>query len=210
MLNNRTVHVVDDNKAARRALGLVLGAAGHAYRLHESAHDFLKMPPDGGAGCIIAAIRLPGMKGREFPKWLKAFGTGPPVIVIAGHGDVPMAVSALKAGAFDFIETPVNTDRLLIAIAAALKFNGKNAGHRASVAKIQGCLNTLSTREREVFDGLLAGRPNKAIGRDLDVSPRTVEVYRADAFPWSPGEDDRSWFGEDDGPVQLIAPEPCA
>jgi two-component system response regulator FixJ len=179
MPNNRTVHVVVDDEALRGALALVLGGAGYAFQLHSSAAAFLEAPLDDAAGCIIAGICMPDMNKLELQKWLKMLGVGPPVIVVTGHADMPMAVSALKAGAFDFIEKSVDAGRLLAAVAAALEYHGKYAGRRASIERIQGCLNSLSTREHEVLDGLLAGRPNKAIARHLGISPRTIEVYRA-------------------------------
>lgn len=179
MPNKRTVHVVDDDEGIRHALGLALGDAGYAFRLHGSALAFGEVSPDAEAGCVVAGIHGFDMTERQFQTWLEPFGAGLPVIVVPGPGDVPMAVSALKAGAFDVVETSSDNLRLLAAVAAALAYRGRTAGRRAGIEKIQGCLNALSTREREVLDGLLAGHANKTIARDLGVSPRTIEVYRS-------------------------------
>ncbi len=119
------------------------------------------------------------MDGFEFQRRLKMLGVDLPVIMLTGHADVSLTVSALKAGAFDFIEKSIDTGKLLAAVAAALEYRGKNDRRVAGIEKIQGYLSTLSTREHEVLDGLLAGRPNKAIARNLGISPRTIEVYRA-------------------------------
>jgi two-component system, LuxR family, response regulator FixJ len=182
MPNNRTVHVVDDDEAVRLALGRVLGAAGHIYRLHKSAAAYLAAlaaPADGTAGCVVAGIRRPRPSGPDLETWLKTLAVGPPVIVLSGQGDVAMAVSAVKAGAFDFIEQSVDTAKLLAAVAAALKHRHEDAGRHAAIERVQDHLRSLSGREHEVLDGLLLGRANKAMALDLGVSCRTIEVYRA-------------------------------
>ena len=179
MPKNHIVHVVDENQRVCQALGLILARAGYTCRLHSSAVAFLEAPPEDQAGCVVTAVRMPGMDGFEFQQRLKTLGVSLPVIMLTGHADVAMAVSALKAGAFDFIEKSIDTSKLLAAVAAALEYRGRSVRRVAGIEKIQGCLSTLSTREHEVLDGLLAGWPNKAIARDLGVSPRTIEVYRA-------------------------------
>jgi two-component system response regulator FixJ len=179
MPNKRIVHVVVDDEAVRLALGLVLGAAGYVCRLHKSAAAFLAAPADDMAGCVVAGVRRPRPIGPAFEKWLKRLAVGPPVIVVTGQGDVSMAVSAIKAGAFDFIEESVDAGKLLAAVAAALKYRHEAAGRHAAIERVQKHLRTLSGREHEVLDGLLLGRPNKAMARDLGVSCRTIEVYRA-------------------------------
>jgi two-component system, LuxR family, response regulator FixJ len=177
MPSSRIVHVVDDDEAARRALGLVLCAAGYACRLHDSVVAFRAAPANGMTGCVV--VRRPRLTGFDLQKWLKVLAVGPPVIVVSGRGDVAMAVSALKSGAFDFIEEPVDPAKLLAAVAAALDHRHRDVRRHAEIERVQKQLRTLSGREYEVLDRLLLGRPNKAIARDLGVSCRTIEVYRA-------------------------------
>ena len=179
MPNNRIVHIVDDDQAVCQALGLILGCAGHGVRLHSSAFACLEALPDPSAGCIVTDMCMPGMNGLEFQQRLKALGISLPIIMLTGNADVALAVEALKAGAFDFIEKPMDTRKLLAAVAAALEYGAKTASRSADIDQIQECLTTLSKREREVLDGLVAGHANKVIGQDLGISPRTIEIYRA-------------------------------
>jgi two-component system response regulator FixJ len=131
------------------------------------------------AGCIVTDVRMPEMDGIELQRRLRASKVAVPVIVITGHGDVALAVEAMKAGAVDFIEKPFDDEVLVGAIRSALARRAEDAKGEARTAEIQGRLQLLSSREREVMDGLVAGKPNKIIAHDLGISPRTVEVYRA-------------------------------
>jgi two-component system response regulator FixJ len=176
---SQVVHVIDDDVAVRQSLAFLLSTAGFAVRVHESAVDFLEALPATQAGCIVTDIRMPEMDGLELQRRLRASKVAVPVIVITGHGDVALAVEAMKAGAVDFIEKPFDDEVLVGAIRSALARRAEDAKGEARTAEIQGRLQLLSSREREVMDGLVAGKPNKIIAHDLGISPRTVEVYRA-------------------------------
>jgi len=173
-----TVHVVDDDEAVRDSLAFLLESSGLQARTYESALAFLA-EADPAPGCIVTDVRMPQMSGLELAQRLKAEGSRHPVIVITGHADVPLAVQAMKAGVSDFIEKPFDDEVLLSAIQEALSrgaLEGRREAERAAAAEK---LATLSGREREVLDGLVAGNANKVIAFDLGISPRTVEVYRA-------------------------------
>jgi two-component system, LuxR family, response regulator FixJ len=177
--NSQIVHVIDDDEAVRQSLAFLLSTAGFAVRVHESATGFLKVVPTAQVGCIVTDIRMPEMDGLELQRRLRAGKVAAPVIVITGHGDVALAVEAMKAGAADFIEKPFDDDVLIGAIRSALASRAEDAKGEARVAEVRRRLELLSSREREVLDGLVAGKPNKIIAYDLGISPRTVEVYRA-------------------------------
>ncbi len=173
------VHVVDDDAAVCRQLGVILRGAGYAFRTYGSAALFLAQPAADQQGCIVIKVDNPGRDGLEFQRLLKLLSVSLPVIVVTSHADVSLAVAAFKAGVFDFIEKSADASKFLAAVAAALAWHDRGAGRHAEIELIQNHLRILSDREREVLDGLLAGRPNKTIARDLGVSPRTIEVYRA-------------------------------
>ena len=179
MTHDAVVHLIDDDDAVRQALGFMLTAAGFAVRLYDSATAFLDVLPTVQPGCVITDVRMPGIDGLELQRRLKALQVGLPVIVMTGHGDVPLAVEAMKAGAVDFIEKPFSDTTLLSAIRIAADRHTRDARRGEEVAAIQGKLATLSAREMEVLDGLVAGLPNKTIAYDLNISARTVEVHRA-------------------------------
>ena len=179
MPNDQVVHVIDDDEAVRQSLAFLLSTAGFAVRVHESATGFLAALPTVVAGCIVTDVRMPEMDGIELQRRLRMSKVAVPVIVITGHGDVALAVEAMKAGAVDFIEKPFDDEVLVGAIRSALARRAEDAKGEARTAEIQGRLQLLSSREREVMDGLVAGKPNKIIAHDLGISPRTVEVYRA-------------------------------
>ena len=179
MPNSQVVHVIDDDEAVRQSLAFLLSTAGFAVRVHESATGFLKVLPAAQVGCIVTDVRMPEMDGLELQRRLRAGKITAPVIVITGHGDVALAVEAMKAGAADFIEKPFDDDVLIGAIRSALASRVEDAKGEARAAEVRGRLALLSSREREVLDGLVAGKPNKIIAYDLGISPRTVEVYRA-------------------------------
>ena len=182
MSNSQVVHVIDDDAAVRQSLAFLLSTAGLAVRVHESAVAFLDALPEAQDGCIVTDIRMPGMDGLELQRRLRANRIGLPVIVITGHGDVALAVEAMKAGAADFIEKPFDDEVLLAAIQLALTRHADSARRDAQFADVRGRLALLSLREREVLDGLVAGKPNKIIAHDLGISARTVEVYRANVM----------------------------
>ena len=177
MQDNRIVHIVDDDEAVRQSLAFLLGSAGLAVRLYDSATAFLTGLAGVKGGCLITDMRMPDMTGLELLRALKAKGCGLPAIVITGHGDVPLAVEAMKAGAVDFIEKPFDEEAILRAVQAALECGREGEGGDAPA--IAARLASLSERERQVLEGLIAGHPNKTIAYDLGISPRTVEVYRA-------------------------------
>jgi two-component system response regulator FixJ len=177
MRDSPIVHIVDDDAAVRESLGFLLSSAGVAVRLYDSATAFLAGLAEIKGGCLITDMRMPGMTGLELLNELKAKACGIPAIVVTGHGDVPLAVEAMKAGAVDFIEKPFDQETILHAVQAALeRGSGGDGGDGPAIA---AKLASLSERERQVLDGLIAGNPNKIIAHDLGISPRTVEVYRA-------------------------------
>ncbi len=179
---NQVVHVIDDDIDVRQSLAFLLSTAGLAVRVHESAVAFLKALPDVQPGCVVTDIRMPEMDGLELQRRLVDLKAGLPVIVMTGHGDVPMAVEAMKAGAVDFIEKPFHDETLLSAIRSALDSHARNREREERVVAIRKHLDALSSREREVLQGLAAGKANKVIAYDLGISARTVEVYRANVM----------------------------
>jgi two-component system response regulator FixJ len=179
MSHDAVVHLIDDDDAVRQALAFMLTASGFAVRTYESGLAFLDAIPKLQPGCIVTDVRMPGMDGLALQRELKARHVGLPVIVMTGHGDVPLAVEAMKAGAVDFIEKPFNDSNLLSAIRIAVDLHARNAPRESEYATIRRKLETLSVREREVLEGLVAGNPNKTIAYDLKISARTVEVHRA-------------------------------
>ena len=181
MSANGVVHLIDDDEDVRRALAFLLGTAGHAVKVYESATLFLEKYDGSQAGCIVSDVRMPGMDGIQLLRRLQEMGVKLPVVVMTGHADVALAVEAMKCGAVDFIEKPFSDETLLAAIHAALacrpdRQTGGDAG------QVRARLAALTARERQVLDGLLAGHPNKTIAYDLGLSPRTVEVHRANVM----------------------------
>ena len=185
MANEPFVHVIDDDEAMRDSLVFMLDAAGIESRSWESAVDFLSALPSVEHGCIVTDVRMPDMTGLELVDRLKASGHPDPVIVITGHADVPLAVEAMKAGVVDFLEKPFENQRLLSAVRTALaSAAAAGEGHQDNEERrrIRERIDSLSARERQVLDGLVAGHANKIIAFDLEISPRTVEVYRANVM----------------------------
>ncbi|WP_334175378.1 response regulator FixJ [Pseudoxanthobacter sp.] len=178
------VHVIDDDEAVRDSLSFLLASAGLNVVAHESATAFLEILPQFSTetGCVITDVRMPGLSGIELLQRLKAMGVALPVIVITGHGDVPLAVEAMKTGAVDFFEKPFDDEALLSAVESALNLNERTVRRRLEQAEIEERLAALTTRERQVLDGLVVGQVNKTIAFDLGISPRTVEIYRANVM----------------------------
>ncbi len=182
MSGESVVHVVDDDVAVRQSLSFLLASDGLPVRLHESADAFLTKVQDVSAGCIVTDVRMPGTDGIAFLQRLRERGVGLPVIVMTGHADVPLAVEAMKAGAVDFIEKPFDDDGFLAAVRAALARQETSAQRDAQTGEFRHRIDTLSERERQVLEGLVAGKANKVIAYDLGISPRTVEIYRANVM----------------------------
>jgi two-component system response regulator FixJ len=176
-LADRTVHVIDDDAAVRRSLERLLDGAGFQVVSYESPAAFLEAASGLSAGCVLLDIRMPGVDGLEVQARLNRLRVRLPVIVMTGHGDVPSAVRAMKAGAIDFLEKPFRDETLLKVIEGAFAKASRLIGDREAERAAQR-IATLSPREREVLDALLAGRPNKVIAFDLNISVRTVEVHR--------------------------------
>ncbi len=173
------VYVIDDDDAVRQSLEFLLKTAGVSVRGFDSAKAFLDVLPAIKSGCIITDVRMPEITGIDLLRHLKESGLDIPVIVITGHGDISLAVEAMKIGAVDFLEKPFDDDLLLAAVRSALNTEAGAARHKAEIADIHDKLAALSNRERQVLEGLVAGKANKVIAFDLSISPRTVEIYRA-------------------------------
>jgi len=182
MRSDDMVHVIDDDEAMRNSLAFLLRAAKVEVQTYGSAAAFLESLPKIKPGCIVTDVRMPGMSGIDLLKHLRQLNVAMPVIVITGHGDVPLAVEAMKIGVADFLEKPFDDDVLLAAIRSALNVQATDKERQASRAAIHDKLAALSNRERQVLDGLVAGNPNKTIAFDLGISARTVEIYRANVM----------------------------
>jgi two-component system, LuxR family, response regulator FixJ len=182
MAHRGKVYVIDDDDAMRDSLEFLLGAAEFQVSPFESALNFLDALPTIEFGCVVSDVRMPGIDGIELLKRLKAAGNLLPVVIMTGHGDVPLAVEAMKLGAMDFLEKPFEDDRLIGMIETALSRAEPGVKSEAVMREIQSRIASLSRREREVMDGLIAGLSNKLIAREYDISPRTIEVYRANVM----------------------------
>jgi two-component system response regulator FixJ len=176
------VYVIDDDAAMRDSLNFLLDAANFEVALFESATNFLEVLPRLDFGCVISDIRMPGIDGIELLRRMKLLDSRFPIVIITGHGDVPLAVEAMKLGAVDFLEKPFEDDRLIGIIEAAIRQNEPAAKDEAVTQDIAARIESLSPRERQVMDGLIAGHSNKMIARNYDISPRTIEVYRANVM----------------------------
>jgi two-component system response regulator FixJ len=176
------VHVVDDDEAMRDSMAFLLRAENFLVQTYADAADFLAALPQIKVGCVVTDVRMPGMSGIELLQRLRELKVSLPVIVVSGHGDVPLAVEAMKTGALDFIEKPFDDDVFLRAVRTALGAQAVDSQRQAQKATINSRLESLSNREREVLEGLVAGHPNKTIAYDLGISPRTVEIYRANVM----------------------------
>lgn len=179
MTEQAVIHIVDDDRAAREGLGFLLSSLGLETRAHAGAADLLAAIEDQTEGCILADVRMPGMSGLELQRLLAARDFPLPIVIVTGHGDVQMAVEALKAGAFDFIEKPFKEQHLLDLVEAALRVSRARLTQDAQRREIAARLERLARREREVLEGILAGKANKVMAQDLDLSIKTIEGYRA-------------------------------
>ena len=173
------VHIVDDDEGLRESLTFLLRTANLEVRSFESAKAFLDKLPHAMPGCVITDVRMPDMTGIELLRRLKELKIGVPVIVITGHGDIALAVEAMKMGAADFFEKPFDDHLLVASVRAALRRREDQTKRGAERAEIEHRISSLSPREKDVLAGLIQGRANKQIAFDLGISPRTVEIYRA-------------------------------
>ena len=178
-IGNYTVHVVDDEEPVRKSLAFLLATAGFTVRLHESATAFLAVAPSIRDGCPVTDLRMPDMTGVELLRQLQTRKQRLPAIVITGHGDVPLAVEAMKAGALDFIEKPFAKQALLDSLEEGFRRLSRREVTEDRMRNAVVRLQALTSRERDVLNGLAQGLPNKTIAYDLGISPRTVEIHRA-------------------------------
>ncbi len=176
------VYVIDDDEAMRDSLNFLLDSAGYRVTLFETAVSFLEALAGLEFGCVVSDVRMPGIDGIELLKRMKAAGSRFPILIMTGHGDVPLAVEAMKLGALDFLEKPFEDDRLTAMIEGAMRQADTTARTEAVTQDIAARVASLSPRERQVMEGLIAGLSNKLIAREYDISPRTIEVYRANVM----------------------------
>lgn len=180
MVEDQTIHIVDDDEAVRDSVTLLLHSAGHQnVRGYASARQFLDEAKPQARDCMLFDIRMPGMDGLELQAELNRTGQGFTIIMMTAHGDVTIAVRAMKAGAFEFIEKPFPEEALLSCIDRALARAAHASFKETEIQETLRRLETLTPREREVMEGMISGRPNKVIAYDLNISPRTIEIHRA-------------------------------
>ncbi|UAK23088.1 response regulator transcription factor [Sphingomonas nostoxanthinifaciens] len=179
MSDKPLVHLIDDEESVRRSTSFNLRVSGYEVKTYVSGIEFLKVAQSVMPGCVLLDIRMPDMDGLEVQEQLRARGIAMPVVVLTGHGDVPLAVRAMKAGAVDFLEKPFEKAVLVAAIARAVERLNDTGRRIEDRAEAQLCIGALTARERDVLEGLANGHPNKTIAYDLDISARTVEVHRA-------------------------------
>jgi two-component system response regulator FixJ len=177
-----TVYVIDDDAAMRDSLEFLLDSVGFSVTLFEEASVFLGKLPALPFGCVVSDIRMPGINGIDLLRHLKSKRSELPIIIMTGHGDIPLAVEAIKLGALDFLEKPFEDERLIGAIRTAFKQGEDSAKNDSVASELAARIASLSQRERQVMDGLVAGLSNKLIARDYAISPRTIEVYRANVM----------------------------
>jgi two-component system response regulator FixJ len=176
------VHLIDDDDEIRASLVLLLKTSKIEVQAYESAEAFLAKLQDVKGGCIVTDVRMPGMSGLDLLKRLRELKNAIPVIIITGHGDVPLAVEAMRVGASDFLEKPFDDEVLFAAVRRALTEGAASQEHQALSESVKQRIASLSGRERQVLDGLVVGHPNKTIAYDLGISPRTIEIYRANVM----------------------------
>ena len=179
MTNETPIFVVDDDDAVRESLKALLETEGLSVETYASGQEFLDAYDPSRRGCLLLDVRMPDMTGLELQQKLAARPHKLSIVIITGHGDVPMAVKAMKAGAVDFIEKPYSDDTILESVDHALRSGPPGAGMGPAVAETAARIALLSPREREVLDQLIIGHQNKMIAYELGISPRTVEIHRA-------------------------------
>lgn len=182
MSQDKNVYVVDDDPAMRDSLDFLLGSAGFNVRVFDSAQALLDELARLEPGCVVTDVRMPGINGMELLRRVNSGARKLPVIVMTGHGDVPLAVEAMKLGALDFLEKPFEDERLIGMIETALSEQQNGSKSDAASADMAARVASLTQRERQVMQGLVTGQSNKTIAREYDISPRTVEVYRANVM----------------------------
>jgi two-component system, LuxR family, response regulator FixJ len=182
MPSDETVYVIDDDDAARDSLAFLFRTAEVDVHTYASAIEFLAAAPALKGGCVVTDVRMPQMDGLELLRRLRALDLALPVIVMTGHGDIPLAVEAMKAGAADFFEKPFSDDAMLAAVRRALGSQREDRARETDRDAVRQRLTSLTARERQVLEGLVAGKANKNIAFDLGISPRTVEIYRANVM----------------------------
>lgn len=181
-MHRKPVHIIDDDQAIIQSISFMLGSEDFKTTAHGSAEDFLQALPGLVPGCILLDLRLEGMSGLELQKQLIGVANAMPVVVMTGHGDVDSAVSAMKEGAIDFLQKPFSKAELITAIEAAHSQLVQTDHAVQGKAKAESLITSLSPREKEVLEGLACGQPNKNIAYNLGISPRTVEIHRANAM----------------------------
>ena len=174
-----TIHIVDDDEAIRKSLRLLVKISGLNPETYNSAEDLLKKADLTQHGCLVVDVRMPGMSGLELQKYLNNNHFNIPLIIITGHGDINMAVQAMKSGAYDFFEKPVDDDRLISRIKESLEIHNKLSRKEQEIDTSRQLLEKLSSREKEILDLLVEGKLNKVIAAELNISTRTVEAHRA-------------------------------
>ncbi|MDE5446255.1 response regulator [Bradyrhizobium sp. CSA207] len=182
MTTKGMIYVIDDDEAMRDSLNFLLDSSGFGVTLFDDAQGFLNALRGLAFGCVVSDIRMPGLDGIELLKRMKAQNSPFPILIMTGHGDVPLAVEAMKLGAVDFLEKPFEDDGLVTMIEAAIRQAEPVAKNEAIAQDIAARVASLSPREHQVMEGLVAGLSNKLIAREYDISPRTIEVYRANVM----------------------------
>ncbi|WP_317622983.1 response regulator transcription factor [Thiohalophilus thiocyanatoxydans] len=178
-MKQATIHVVDDDQAVRESIEWLIESVGLNIRTYASANEFLENYTEDSLGCLILDVRMPGISGLDLQHILTERGIDLSVVFVTGHGDVPMAVRALKNGAVDFIEKPFNDQLLLDTIQSAVQKHSQRLKQRAELENLQTRYDNLTTREQEVMDRVVTGKPNRDVGGELGISVKTVEVHRA-------------------------------
>lgn len=173
------VHIVDDDDSVRKALARLLKAAGYEPRVYANAGEFMLALPIATPGCIVLDVRMPGPSGLELHTAIKRQQISLPIIFLTGHGDIPMSVQAIKAGAVDFLTKPVQRQTLLAAVAHALEIQKKASGQQQRIEFLRQCYHALTNREKEIFRLVVQGKLNKQIGVQLGIAERTVKAHRA-------------------------------
>ena len=173
------ITVVDDEPDVRAAIGLLLKSVGHQVQVFNSAQDYWAQYDPEQPGCLILDVRMPGISGLELQEQLNRLDYHPPIIMVSGHGEIPMAVKAIKSGAIDFLQKPFSDQLLLDRVTQALQEDQANRTSLDELRNIRSRYDTLTARERQVLSGIAQGKLNKVIASELDVSTRTIEIHRA-------------------------------